>query len=674
MATTDVNLAERSGNLVESHKGYDPRIIFFYFVVAVLLLTLAGGLAYQQLLKTSVHSERERKQNERRVIVPGPRGNIYDREGRLLVGNRPVFSVVLYVDELRAELRREQIRIRKNYREMDDKDMPSRSQLEQIARVSVTQQYLDRVIRILDRDPASPEAKIDPRKISRHFSSTLVLPYTLLDDLSPEDYARLLEALPVNSPLQVYTSSSRSYPYKAAAAHTLGYVRVKEEDTIPDLPGDDLKTFKMKGATGEGGLEKQFDDVLQGTPGGSIFRVDPSGFRINPPIAELKPRQGKNLTTSLDIDLQVLAETLIGDQIGAVVAMDVRTGEVLALVSKPDYGDLNEFSPRATNEVVKRINETEAWNHLAISGLFPPGSTFKMLVAIAGLRAGRLTPHDTSIFCNGTTFIGRARKTCHNGHGNHGNPDLADSLARSCDTYYYHHGIAMGPRLIAAEARRMHLDQPTGIELPAETKRMLIPDPDWLRKARDLPWTDGYTANIAIGQGDVLQTPLQVAAFTASLARGEIFTQPTLLHDPNRPTQRHESLGLTREQYAEIIRGMVGCTTYGTAKSMTTSPLYQIPGVKVAGKTGTSQKDVYKDGQHLGIINFAWFTGFAPADNPQIAVTVMMKGDTIGEDYGGGANASPVAALVMKKYFEKKAQAAKSAAAPTMPTFASAAH
>lgn len=663
MATSEVNLADRSGSLVESHKGYDPRIVFFYFLIAALLITLVCGLSYQQLIKTGLHTEKERQQNERRVIVPGPRGNIYDRDGRVLVTNRPVFSVVLYVDELRAELRKEQIRIRKNYRELDDKDVPSRGELEQIARVSVTQRYLDQVNTILDRDPNTPEAKVDARKVKRHFQSSLLLPYTLLDDLSGADYAKLLEKLPINSPLQIYASSRRYYPYASSAAHTLGAVRMNDDTDAEDFPGDDLHTLTMKGAVGLTGLEKQYDDVLQGTPGGSIFRVDPSGFRINPPIEQRTPRQGKNLTTSLDIDLQKVAEDGIGDQTGAAVAIDVATGEVLVMASKPDY-DLNQFSPHATKEVVEQLNTTGGWNNLALTGLYPPGSTFKTVVSVAGLRSGKLDPNDTSVDCEGYIKLGNRRLGCDNGLGHHGRVKLPQAIAESCDIYFWMHGVHdIGPNVIAAEARRFHLDRPTGVDLPGETKGMIIPDPAWLRKKRDESWTDGHTANMSIGQGDVLVTPLEMACYAASLARGETFTKPTLIHDPQRAPQHTEPIGLTPAQRALIVQGMVGCTEDGgTASTLSTIGLYRV-GVPVAGKTGTAQKKVFQDGK-LGNINFAWFICFAPANNPEIAMAVMVEGENIGENFAGGMYAAPVAALVLKKYFEKKTHPAGPALSP----------
>src|SRR4051812_1021128 len=176
--------ADRSGSLVESHKGYDPRIIFFYFVILALLVVLVGGLAYQQLTRVGMYTEREKQQNQRRILVPGPRGNIYDREGRLLVGNRPRFAVTLNLDELKGEFWHEYLRVRKNYRELGDKDLPDRAQMEQIARYSVIQRQMDIINRALGRDE-----KVDGENLNRHYKRDLLLPYILLGDLKPEEYA-----------------------------------------------------------------------------------------------------------------------------------------------------------------------------------------------------------------------------------------------------------------------------------------------------------------------------------------------------------------------------------------------------------------------------------------------------------------------------------------------------
>ncbi len=653
MPTHDTDLADRSGNLFESHKGYDPRIRLFYFVTAALLLILAGGLSYQQLFKTDVHHERERQQNQRRILIPGPRGNIYDRHGQVLVRNRPRLAVVLYLDELRSAFLAEFRRIRTNYRETGDKDLPSSAQMSTLARISVVQSYLDQVNAILGR-----ELTVDSAQLKKHFASELLLPYPLIDDLEPADYARLIERLPVRSPLQLYTSNTREYPFGSAAAHTLGYVGTTDSVETDDFPGEDLKTFKMRGTVGRTGLERRFDGTLQGEAGGKIFRVDPAGYKLVDREADVKilPKQGKNLTTSLDIDLQLAAEQAIGDQIGSAVALDVRTGEVLVLARKPDY-NLNDTSPHLSTAVYQDINQRDALTNYTIWGAYPPGSTFKILTSIAALRSGKVLPDQPITNCDGVVKIGNILYKCYNGKGHHGDVLLPDAIAHSCDIFFYEAGRLLTPDVLAAEARRFHLDQPTGIELPLESHRMVIPDPAYKLREFGENWFSGDTANTSIGQGFVLVTPLEMACFIASVARDEVFTKPTLLHDANAPTQHTESIGLTSEQRAALIAGMEGTVTYGTAKSIFSLPLYKIPGIRIAGKTGTAQVRVNKNGK-VGTINLAWFICFAPVEKPEIAIAVMLEGETIGEEFGGGREAGPVAAAILKKYFEKQANPA----------------
>ncbi len=630
---------------IETHSARNPRLLFFHGAVVFMVLLLVGGLIYRQLFHTELYSERERLQNQRRIIIPGPRGNILDREGRILVGNRPRFSVVLNLAELRGELRTETSRIIHNYRDYDKADRPDADELAHIARVSVAQRYLDKVNFILGR-----EESVRMDDLSRHFSQSLLLPYVLLDDLSPEEYARLIEHLPVNSPLQVYTSSTRNYPYGSAASHVLGYTGVNDDPVAEDFPGEDLLTFKMKGAFGRDGLEKEFDEHLEGESGGAIYRVDPAGYKESKPF-EQRPVQGHNLTTSLDIDLQTTAEEAIGDQTGVAIALDVHTGEVLVLASKPDF-DLNKFVPRLSSEAAKEIEDAGAWVDQAISGAYPPGSTFKIVTTIAGLRSGAITPDRIIADCEGSVRIGNKTFYCDNGEGRHGELKLPAAIATSCDIYYYEAGRLTTPERIAEEARRFHLDQKTGIELPGETGRMLIPDPAWKQEKQNEKWFPGDTANMAIGQGFVLVSPLGMACFAASVARNELYTKPTLLHDPNAPKQHAPPIGLTPGERAALLEGMEGCTTFGTA-SIITKPLYKIPGVRIAGKTGTAQKRVTRDGK-TGNINYAWFICFAPLENPEVAVAVMIEGNEVGESTAGGLYSAPIANKILAKYFEKK--------------------
>jgi penicillin-binding protein 2 len=632
---------------IETHAARNPRLLAFYGVVALLVLVLTAGVGYQQLFQSWKNSEEERRQSQRRIIIPGPRGTIFDREGRPLVQNQARFSVVLNLAELRAEFAAEFSKVVKNYRALPKSDRPNASEVNQIVRMAVAQRFLDQVNTILGR-----QEQIDARSLNRHFSQSRLLPYTLLDGLSLEEYARLVERLPVTSPLQVQAASVRHYPYGSAAAHVLGYVGVDDDPEAEGFGDDDLLTFKMKGSYGRDGLEKQFESTLQGKAGGAIYRVDYAGYKMPKPLVTRTPVQGQDLTTTIDIDLQLAAEEALADRTGAAVALDVRTGEVLVMASKPDY-DLNKFVPRLSSAYAKEIEAKGAWFNHAMNGAFPPGSTFKILTSIAGLQHAAIVPDRPIAFCDGTVQIGGRTFYCDNGRGHHGHVTLADAIAHSCDVYYYEVGKLTSADGIAEEARKFHFGQRTGIELPFETGASLVPDTKWKRERIKEPWYGGDTANYSIGQGYLLVTPLQMACFTASVARNELHTPPTLIHRPNAPRLRTTPIGLSAYERETILEGMIGTTTRGTASILTKGP-YRA-GVTIAGKTGTAQKDAHdKDGRFLGKINIAWFICFAPAENPEIAVAVAIEGDTIGETYGGGLNAGPVANTIIRKYWEKK--------------------
>lgn len=633
---------ERSGTLVESHRGYDPRLWVFYGIIVLLLCVLGAGLFHQQLLRTDIHRERETVQSQRRIIVPGPRGNLYDRDGRLLVGNRPRFAVTLHLDELRAEFRREFLRIRRNYREADEQNIPSSAELERIARVSVVTGHLASINRIL-----GSHYTVEADLLERHYRQQRILPFVLLEDLPPEAYARLLEQLPVTSPLQLYTSSLRDYPHRTLAAHTLGYVAANDDVTIDDtLPGSELRTFAMRGTLGRQGLEFALDSRLQGQAGGSIYRVNPAGYRILPPLEQRRPVQGADIVTSLDLDLQLAAERTMTDigLAGAAVALDIATGEVLVLASKPDY-DLNAFIPYLSHAANADIETRGSWQNRAIQGLYPPGSTFKILTAIAGLRSAQIQP-DSTVECTGAYQVGGRVFVCNN-HRDRGTITLPQAIEKSCNTFFYDYGLKTGIDTLAAEARRFGFDRPTGIQLPYENNRMFMPDPPWKLSRRDEKWFPGDTANVSIGQGDLAVTPLQMACFVASVARGETITPPTLLHDANRPRLQTPPINLSPAGRAALLAGMESVAQTGTGRILQTER-YRVPGLRIAGKTGTAQKRT-----NAGTLNFAWFIGFAPAENPKVAIAVMMEGDTPGEDTGGGRYAAPVAGAIIKAWAAK---------------------
>jgi penicillin-binding protein 2 len=633
---------DRPGSMVESHRGYDPRLWLFYGLLSLMLAVLAGGLAHQQLGRAEQHRERETVQSQRRVVVPGPRGNLFDRDGRLLVGNRPRFAVTLNLDELRTEFRREYLRVRRNYRETGDKDLPTAAQLERLARVSVVQGYLQTVNRIL-----GGRERVDAQALERHYRQARILPFILLEDIAPEAYARLLEQLPVNSPLQVYTASTRFYPHGRLAAHTLGYTAADDNLAVDEgLPGAELTTFKMRGSVGRQGLEAALDGRLQGQAGGAIYRVDPAGYRIQPALKKRRPVQGDDVVTSLDLDLQRAAEAQMAENglAGAAVALDIATGEVLVLASKPDY-DLNAFTPRLTETNAAEIDAQGAWLNRATQGLYPPGSTFKLVTALAGLRTGHILP-DSQVECTGAYQVGGRVFVCNN-HRDRGIITLPQAIEKSCNTFFYHYGLQTGIDAIAAEARVHGLDRPTGIDLPHEARHMLVPDPAWKQARRGDRWFPGDTANVSIGQGDLALTPLQMACLVASLARGETLTRPTLLHQSPPVRQAQPPDGITPPAHAAILAGMEAVTNTGTGRILQT-PRFRVPGLRLAGKTGTAQKATAQ-----GTLNFAWFVGFVPVENPRIAVAVIVEGDTPGEDVAGGRYAAPVAGAIFKAWADK---------------------
>lgn len=627
--------------LIETHRARNPRLFLFYGIFGALLALLVGGLAYRQLFKAILYSERERLQNQRRVIVPGPRGNIYDRDHQVLVGNRPRFSVVLNLAELRGEFRSQYRVVRDNYSKLAAADRPDSDQLARIARASVAQRYLDKINFILGRNE-----KVRAAELKRHVDQTLLLPFVLLDDLTPEEYARLIERLPVDSPLQVYTSSTRDYPYGSAAAHALGYIGANNDPETEDFGDENLLTFKMKGTVGRSGLEQVFDDQLQGETGGAVYLVDPAGYKVpGKPLEQRLPVQGKNLVTSLDIELQLAAEKAMKDaegvgRPGAAVALDIRTGEVLVMASMPDYDPYTRVPNLKPGD---DFDKSGVWLNRAIQGQYPPGSTFKIITSTAGLRSGAIQPGVSQVDCPGYLMVGNRRFPCDEIHGK--NVDLIRAIMRSCNVFFYTYGLDTGPDLIAAEAHRFGFDEKTGIELPAEFSSPHVASPAWKRQyavkhpGTDGRWNPGDTANTSIGQGDTLVTPLHVACMMASFARGETRTTPTLLHDPNRPAQHSDPIGLAPADYNAIIAGLQQCYLLGTAR------LAKVDGLSGGAKTGTAQK---------GKIDLAWMVAFAPLEDPQIAIAVVMEGTEPDVSYHGATYAAPIVKAILTAWKEKR--------------------
>lgn len=614
-------------NPFEVHRFANPRLFHFLWILGVICTFLLAGLGWRQLFKTDEYLEQEERQSLRRILQPAPRGEIYDRHGVLLVGNRPVFTAAVFLVELRKEFKKEYY---KRVRTMRDAGLNvNRNKLMNETRVRVLQRHIDPINTILGRNE-----KIDLKALEQHFHKRLLLPMTIIKDLSAEEYARLTEQLPVESPVQIIIESARYYPYGSLAAHLLGYVSNTEEVSEEGLPGTHLTTFNVKGKIGKGGLELSFNDHLQGVSGGEIWLVDPLGFQYQS-IEKRIPQKGNPLVTSIDIDIQQAAENALEGKCGTIIAIAVKSGEILAMASSPTY-DLNELTPYIPTKVFNKITERKAWIDRATQGHYPPASPFKLITAICGLKYGIIDPEE--LFACGSGF--RVGNHVFPEHENIalGLVDLKKAIQSSSNVYFYPLALKIGPEKIAAEARKFGLDKPTGIELPFEGKKMLVADPNTLGK----PWHGGDTANMAIGQGYLSATPLQMACFAAALARQETRIQPSLIHDPLHTGNHPESqpIDISELDYQSIIDGMRLCSEKGSGRHS------KVNGLSIASKTGTGQASL--SGKYVTAPSFF---GFAPIEDPQIAVFILIEGDD--RSTWGGTTAGPLAQPIFSTYYHK---------------------
>ncbi|MBC2605672.1 penicillin-binding transpeptidase domain-containing protein [Pelagicoccus albus] len=626
---------------------YQGRLLLFYILLGMMITTLLVGVGYRQLVETDEFSTRVKKQNHRRIVTPAPRGNIFDREGRLLVGNKPKFSAVVYLSDsgVREAFRREYRTLRDGFIEREEKYNVGRLQKE--ARANVIQTYLDDVNRMLGTDE-----HVNVEKVSAHLNYNPLLPFPIIQDLTREEFAILLESLPIESPVQVYVSNQRNYPYESTASHTLGYVSSTVLTPDSQLPGDDLTTFSEKGTFGRSGVEKQFDDILQGEMGTEIWIVDPYGFQVESTERQY-PVKGKDIQLSLDIDVQIAAEDAFktydeateteGEQVGAAVMLDVNSLEVLAMVSKPDY-DLNDTTPFISTETYEEMKRDGGLQNRAIQGLYPPGSPFKLVTSTAALKANTVTA-DTVHYCPGYfKHVSGRIQYCWKRSG-HQEEILWEGIRDSCNVYFYETGLETGVDNISREAIYMGLANKTGIDLPHETGYMIIPTKEWKKERIGQGWYHGDTTNLAIGQGFTRVTPLQMAVFIAGVARNEIVTKPSILRlSPAEVEQRPppKPTGLTPEQHQILVKGMVGSATLGSSRNI------RVPGLSIAAKTGTAE--VAKDG---GKIELAWIVAFAPVENPKVALAVVIEGQILNQNFFGGAHAAPVAHAMLQAYVEK---------------------
>ena len=637
--------AMRPGPRSTSNAGLPPELVgrlrFIRGVILGSLLVTVAGLGYWQIGRSAEYTAIERRQNLRRVMLPGPRGIIYDRNHRVLAGNRTRVAAVLHLASQQEAFLREKETLLNQGPDILTSAPEGTARAEARARFAVVQRHLDRINLVLGH-----RIPLDALRLERAFARARHAPFVLVDGLNETEGARLEASLHPADPVKLQRVTERWYPHGHAAAHVLGRLR---REVVRTPVGKDFPILNYIGTVGDFGVEQHHDARLQGRLGEAVIRVDAFGSPADLPLERREPAPGQDLVLSLDLDLQRAAERAMaatpGRRRGAAVALAVATGEVLVLASQPDF-DLNTISPVLTAASKEAIDEEGGWFNRATQGLYPPGSSFKIFTALAGLRRGTLQP-GLAYQCAGFYEVAGHRFVCHQPAG-HGAVALSTALAHSCNVFAYQTGLAAGPDALADEARRFHFHQMTGIDLPFETSRMLVPDPAWKEAVGAGRWTRGDTVNLAIGQGALRISPLQAACAIASLARRETLTVPTLIRQPGRRPagdRAPEPLGLTDGDYAALVASMRAVIETGIGREA------QVPGESVAGKTGTAQ--VLRP---EGMMNVAWFVAFAPVERPEIAVAVAIEGEQPGVEFAGAEHAAPIVREIIGTYFDPRAR------------------
>ena len=545
--------------------------------------------------------------------IPPFRGLIYDRAGNVMVNNRPSYDLCVVPEDI--------------------KDVGALvSRLEQLVRL----------------DESNTKGLIDRARKLKPFQSVCIK-----KGLSRDEVA-LLETHRFNLPgVFIRVAPQRRYLMGDLASHVLGY--------LGEVTEKELKSKRYFGArvgdlVGKAGVELKWQRVLGGIRGGRQVEVDAAGRQIRI-ISSQAPRPGANVYLTIDKDLQAVAERALGNKSGAVVALDPNTGQVLALVSKPSF-DPNLFvggiDPEAWRQMV--ANERHPLQNRAIAGLYSPGSVFKIVVALAALEEGVIDPEE-EIWCPGWLRLGNRTFRCWKKVG-HGKVRLHRALVESCDVYFYNLGKRLGADKIAAYAKRMGLGTRTGFDLGFE-RSGLVPTRSWKLRRWGVPWQMGETLSFAIGQSYLLITPLQAACLISCVFNGGYLYEPQvskLVQDPDgnvlyafRPRIKGQ-LSFS-EEHMQIIRdALVGVVNepHGTGRRAA------IEGVMVAGKTGTAQvvgldKGDKGESDEERFRDHAWFVAVAPADNPLIAVSVLVE-----HGGHGGSGAAPIAREVIEHFLREK--------------------
>jgi penicillin-binding protein 2 len=560
-----------------------------------------------QVLRARHFQDLAENNRSRVVRLAAPRGTLLDRQGKLLVGNRPSFNVLLTPEHA---------------------------------------EDLDRVVRHIARTLGTGEAAIRERLARR----VTYRPVVVRADATISEVAAL-EARRLELPeVRVEVVPLRYYPLASAAAHALGRVG---EISERQLESPEFRGLQSGALVGQAGVEARYNRTLMGRDGYRRVVVNSRGLEVAEAHRE-PPADGPSLTLNLDASLQAATERAFRDQGGSAVALDPKTGEILAMTSIPAY-DPNEFTTGIDPSLWSMLSndpDTPLMNR-AIQGQYAPGSTFKIVMATAALEEGVISP-STTFYCPGFLRIYNRVFRC-NVRGGHGNIDVRRALAVSCNVFFFQVGVRLEIDRIAAWATRMGLGAPTGVDLPHEATG-LVPSPEWKLRVQEAPWYPGETVSVAIGQGQVSVTPLQMARVAAIIANGGLLVTPHLARqDPGRGLvpEPARPLGISEGTLAVVKEGMRAVVAEGTGLRA------RLRKATVCGKTGSAQvvssSRLERSPDDPSIRPHGWFVAFAPAEDPEIALAVLV------EHGGSGGAAAAVAREILARFFALRGRAASGA-------------
>ena len=587
------------------------RVLLLSFIVGAAFLLLILRLWHLQILNQEDYRSMSENNRLRFVPVAASRGAIMDRNGKVLVSNRPSFSLAVIPQEVK------------------DKEalLTQLSSLLRLDRTEMSERW----------EKSKGRAKYYPIVLASNIT---------------RDQVEILEENRLMLPgVEVEMKPVREYSGGMLAAHLLGYIGEISEN---ELNAKGFEQYNSGDYIGKIGIERALDNELHGGDGGRQLEVDARG-RVLRTISETYPTVGNSVVLTIDAAVQKQAELAFGEQAGAAVALDVNSGEILAFVSKPGF-DPALFSGKLAADKWKEYlgDKRHPLENKALTGQYPPGSTFKIITALAGLHEKKIND-STSITCTGSYNLGKSTFKCWNKHG-HGVTNLKKSLRESCDVYYYQLGEKLGVDKIASAANAFKLGTPMGIGLQNE-KAGLIPTAEWKQKRFGKRWYQGETLSVAIGQGYVLMTPIQMASMIATVANEGTVFRPHLVKsivdaDGKQLAETRPEVmgtpGFSKESYRLVKQGLFAVVNEAGG----TGGMARMYDVRVAGKTGTSQVVKMRDsnkGTPYQFRDHALFVAFAPYDKPEIAVAVVVEH---GEH--GGSAAAPIVARILRTYFDAK--------------------